>query len=110
MGAKRRRYSDEEKARYINRVLHGETLREISNKENINYVLLCRWRKEYLDNGEFGHRFNNKKPATVTFAEAQSEIKVLRKQLEEKKLENMVLRDMLKCFRPLKLTENCCIV
>ena len=96
MGNKRRRYNDEEKAGYISRLLHGESLQEISRKEGINYILLCRWRKEYQENGEFGHRLNNKVPATVTFAEAQAEIKRLRTQLEEKKLENMVLRDMLK--------------
>ncbi len=61
MGTKRRQYSDEEKARYINRVLHGEPLIEISDKENINYVLLCRWRKEYLENGEFRHRAKGSK-------------------------------------------------
>ena len=96
MGTRRRRYNDEEKARYINRLLQGESFQEIADKEGINPVLISRWRKEYLENGEFGHRHINKQPATVTFAEAQKEIKRLRKQLKDKNLENMVLRDMLK--------------
>lgn len=93
---KRRRYSDEEKAALVNRTLLGETLADISRETGVNDVLLSRWRKEYQDNGQFGHRNPGKKKAVVTFQEAQAEIKHLRRQLDDKNLEVMVLRDMLK--------------
>lgn len=93
---KRRRYTDEEKADLINRLLNDESLNIVSKETGINAVLLSRWRKEYQNNGRFGHRKGCKKDAIVTFEEAQVEIRHLRKQLENKALEVMVLRDMLK--------------
>jgi transposase-like protein len=93
---KRKRYSDEEKAVLINKLLNGESLSSVSQEAGVNSVLLSRWRKEYRDNGRFGYRQTGKSDAVVTFKEAQIEIKHLRKQLENKTLEVMVLRDMLK--------------
>jgi transposase-like protein len=93
---KRRRYSDEEKAVLVNRTLLGETLADISRETGVSYVLLSRWRQEYQVNGQFGHRNPGKKKVVVTFQEAQSEIKHLRRQLDDKSLEIMVLSDLLK--------------
>ncbi len=93
---KRRRLTDDEKASLVHRSLQGETLADISRDTGIHAILLSRWRKEYRDNGHFGHRKETRKDVVVTFQEAQSEIRHLKRQLEDRNLEISVLRDMLK--------------
>ena len=97
---KRKRYSDEEKAVLIKKLLSGESISSVSQETGVNSVLLSRWRKEYRENGRFSHRQTRNSDAVVTFKKAQTEIKHLRKQLENKTLEIMVLRDMLRTTRP----------
>lgn len=90
-----RKYSDEEKLQMVSRSLKGQSLQEISQETGIHPVLLSRWRKEYVENGQFGHK-KQSSSALLLPEEAQKELERLKSRLEEKNLEVAVLRDMLK--------------
>ena len=93
---KRRRYSIQEKAALVQQNLNGESLEKISMETGVHVVLISRWRKEYRDKGYIG-KLGGKSPSKhLSPEDAQEEIKHLKRKLEEKTLEVMVLRDLVK--------------
>jgi len=50
----KRRFSKQKKAEIVLRLLRGESIEELSRKENITISLLSQWRQEFIEAGTDG--------------------------------------------------------
>ncbi len=92
---KRRKYDKQFKLEVVQRSLDGITIKELSSELGIAIGVISRWRREFLDSGEQlsfpGH-------GVEALTEEQKEIRRLRKELSESKLETQILKKAIRIF------------
>ncbi len=87
---KRKSYSKEFKETAVSLVLSGhKSQRKIAQELGINVNTLQKWKKDYLDSQD---------PEKVRKKEEEAEIKRLKKELYEAKLENEILKKAVAYF------------
>ena len=88
-GGKNKYWSKEDKLKIINKVLiDGMSARQVGINENISDGMICKWIKQYLEEGESALE-NKKKPGNPL---SKYENKKTLSEIEQLEYENMKLR------------------
>lgn len=89
-----RNFTEEERVAFVNEVLQSGSNILVAKKYDIHPGLLSRWVNNYR---RYGTTIAPKKPVEKEIVpNYKKEYNKLKKQLEEKELENNILRDLLK--------------
>lgn len=92
---RRRKFDKSFKLEVVKRSLEGVSLKQLSEELNIHANIISRWRREYLDAGE-ELIFPGKGKEALT--EDQKEIRRLRKELSDEKLNTEILKKAIRIF------------
>ena len=94
MAKLRRRFSKEFKLEIVKRSLGDERLSDIAEEYKIHPNTISRWRKEYLASGQDSFPGEGNEQLN----DEQREIKRLKKELKEAKLESEILKKAIRIF------------
>ena len=85
MGAKKRKYSKEQKEEIVRRALSGERILELGKENNISPGLINRWKRQYLD-GELSNNTNQE------VKKLETQVAKLEQMIGKLTMENYILK------------------
>lgn len=94
MARLRRKFSKEFKLEIVKRSLGDERISDIADEYQIHKNSISRWRREYLETGQDSFPGEGNEQLN----EEQQEIKRLKKELKEAKLESEILKKAIRIF------------